>query len=88
MKLTVAELGALRIGTEVTWIFSSGSEIRRHRAIVKRRDNKSLLLHVFFGDGVPDTRRWSLVTNQPVSEYRGHTGGKVWLERYAESAQS
>ena len=80
MKLTVDELGRLPDGAEICWVFSSGSRVARHRALMKKHVNKSLLLHVFFDGITPEARRWSLITNQPLHEYRGHTGGKVWLE--------
>jgi hypothetical protein len=75
------QLAALPPGTELEWVFSTGGEVRRHRALLKKQVNQSLLLHVLFDGVTPEARRWSLITNQPLHQYRGHTGGTVWLEQ-------
>jgi hypothetical protein len=80
IKLTTDSLARLPLEAELRWVFRSGSEVRIHRALMKKHVNKSLLLHVFFDGSTPDAARWSLVTNQPLHQWRGYTGGEVWLE--------
>jgi hypothetical protein len=78
-KLAISELKQLPKNAELRWNFLSGSSVNQHKAIFKKFVNQSLLLHVFFDGSTPEGRRWSLITNQPLHEWRGHTGGKVWL---------
>jgi hypothetical protein len=78
-KLTISELTQLRKNAELRWNFASGSHVAQHKVIFKKFVEQSLLLHVFFDGATPEGRRWSLITNQPLHEWRGHTGGSVWL---------
>lgn len=81
-RITDAGLKNLRRGQPVVWVFRAGNATTKHVAQVKRIVDGSILLHVYFDDGVPSSRKWSFRTNQPLNESRGHTGGEVWLERH------
>lgn len=66
-------------GTRLWWVIGEGiSEVRHPAKLVGRRTNQVDLL-VYFLDKRQGMRRWSLLTNQPVWESRGHVG-KIRLE--------
>jgi hypothetical protein len=87
-RISDIELRKLKRGQPVVWVFRAGNTTTHHLAQVKLVLQASILLHVYFDEGLPKSRKWSIRTNQPLHEWRGYTGGEVWLERHPNDEQN
>ena len=70
--MTADALSKLPIGTRLTWVYGENSYEKRHPAQIVEHSRGQVHLLVYFTDKPQQKKRWSLMTNQPVHESRGH----------------
>lgn len=73
------QIRSLPTGTLLYWVVGEGQNEVRHRAKLVDRTQNQVGLLVYFTDRLQQKKRWSLITNKPVGQGRGHVG-KIRLE--------
>jgi hypothetical protein len=77
--VNIATVRTLPVGFRLHRVVGENANEVRHPAKVVERLPNQLGILVKFLDKTPRKIRWSLITNQPVGQARGHVG-KVRLE--------
>ena len=77
--MKVDQLKALPIGTSLYWVVGQGENAEYHPAKVVDHLPNQVGILVYFLEKPQQKIRWSLITNMPVGQSRGHVG-RVKLE--------